>query len=344
MSKWIAVFCLVGSFFGSGLAAQATTLSEGFDDITTLTASGWVQQNNSSTLGSTNWFQGNSGVFAAQTGTLGTEYIGANFNNTSGTGHISNWLISPEIEFMNGKSISFYTRTPAGSLWPDRLELRLNLTNNGTNVGTLSTDVGDFTTVAVEVNPTLVTGGYPETWTYYSYTYTGATLNGRFAFRYNVTDGGPSGANSNYIGIDTVEYNFAPPSVTINQGVAQNDPTTNGNILFDVVFSESVTGFDGSDVSLAASTAPGTLTANVSGSGTNYTVTVFGMTGAGDVVASIVAGRCNRHSQRTSKLGIHQHRQHRQLHASSADRHDQPGHNPDRSNRHCSNCIYGGLQ
>jgi LPXTG-site transpeptidase (sortase) family protein len=79
------------------------------------------------------------------------------------------------------------------------------------------------------------------------------------------------------------------PTVTINQGAGQVDPTNVSPITFDVVFSETVTGFIGSDVNLSGSTTPGTLTASVIGSGTNYTVSVSGMTGAGNVVATIPA-------------------------------------------------------
>ncbi len=79
------------------------------------------------------------------------------------------------------------------------------------------------------------------------------------------------------------------PTVTINQGAGQLDPTTASPITFDVVFSETVTGFIGSDVNLSGSTTPGTLTANVIGNGTNYTVSVSGMTGAGNVIAIIPA-------------------------------------------------------
>src|SRR5207237_3367417 len=57
-----------------------------------------------------------------------------------------------------------------------------------------------------------------------------------------------------------------------------------------VVFSETVSGFTGSDVSFAASTVGGTLSASVTGSGTTYNVTISGMTGTGVVVASIPAG------------------------------------------------------
>jgi hypothetical protein len=80
------------------------------------------------------------------------------------------------------------------------------------------------------------------------------------------------------------------PTLMINQAAAQSDPTATGPIQFTVVFSESVTGFTGSDVSLAGSTATGSLVANVSGSGANYTVSVSGMVGGGTVVASVPSG------------------------------------------------------
>src|SRR5262249_26478329 len=61
-------------------------------------------------------------------------------------------------------------------------------------------------------------------------------------------------------------------------------------IAFTVHFTEPVTGFTGSDVSFAGSTVGGTLVANVSGSGADYTVTVTGMVGEGLLVASVPAG------------------------------------------------------
>jgi hypothetical protein len=84
-----------------------------------------------------------------------------------------------------------------------------------------------------------------------------------------------------------------PPSVTINQAAGQADPTSSSPILFEVLFSEPVTGFTGSDISFAGSTVGGTLAASVSGSGASYTVSVTGMSGSGTVVASIPAGAAN---------------------------------------------------
>jgi len=188
--------------------ASPADFSEGFDDINTLP--GWYMQNNSSPLGLTDWFQGNATVFPAHAGAP-TAYIGANFNNTSGAGTISNWLLTPELNLSNGDTISFWTRTATGSIWADRLQVRLSTAGSSTNVGTLATDVGDFTTLLLDINPTLTASGYPQTWTQYTATLSGIPANatGRFAFRYFVTDGGPSGNNSNYIGIDTVEYTSA---------------------------------------------------------------------------------------------------------------------------------------
>ena len=49
-------------------AGAAPLLSEGFDNIATLPASGWVLQNNSSPPGMTSWFQGDPALFPAPSG------------------------------------------------------------------------------------------------------------------------------------------------------------------------------------------------------------------------------------------------------------------------------------
>src|SRR5436853_7749831 len=98
---------LAAAFFAGGILfkVSAQAITEGFDDITTLGASGWNMQNLSNPLGSTNWFQGNATVFSAFTGVT-TSYIAANYNNTGNTGTISNWLISPNRTFNNGDVIT----------------------------------------------------------------------------------------------------------------------------------------------------------------------------------------------------------------------------------------------
>ena len=221
----IRTFVIVG--IAAALCASpvlAQSFSEEFEDITTLTGAGWVFDNNSTGVGTTSWaplpvdkssrggdgdFQGNTTVFPAFSG---SGYIADNYNATPGASTISDGLITPAVTIQNGDTVSFWTRTGAGSVWPDRLQLRMSLAGTSTNCGTLPEDVGDFTTLLLDINPTLAAGVYPEVWTQFSATIAGvgAPTQGRFALRYYVTNGGPSGSNSNYIGVDLVEYGAVP--------------------------------------------------------------------------------------------------------------------------------------
>jgi hypothetical protein len=88
----------------------------------------------------------------------------------------------------------------------------------------------------------------------------------------------------------TLTVDTVAPTVTINQAATQVDPTSTSPILFTAVFSEAVTGFTGADISFTGSTATGTKSATVSGTGPTYTVSVSGMTSSGTVVVSIPPG------------------------------------------------------
>ena len=214
------LFC---SILGASIYANAQAYTENFDDITTLAGSGWVTQNNSSPVGTLSWFQGNSvaagGPFDAYNGAANA-YLAVNYNSTTGgTGTISNWQITPNRTIRNGDVFTFYTRKyDAGTDYPDRLELRMSTNGASTNVGVGAASVGDFTTLLLSINPTLVVAGYPYTWTQYTVTISGlpAPTSGRIAFRYFVTAAGPTGTNSDYIGIDNVVYTpYICPTFTI---------------------------------------------------------------------------------------------------------------------------------
>ncbi len=190
----------------AGLADVARAdVNEGFDDITTLAGAGWSLQNLSSPIGTVpNWVQ-SSGVFNAHSGGANS-FIQGNYNNVAGANTISNWLLTPETDLVNGAKISFWTRTVDTPQFADRLEVRLSTSGASTNVGATSASVGDFTTVLLTVNPTLNVTDYPNVWTQYQVTVSGlaAPTTGRVAFRYFVTNGGPNGNNSDNIGIDDV--------------------------------------------------------------------------------------------------------------------------------------------
>ena len=80
----------------------------------------------------------------------------------------------------------------------------------------------------------------------------------------------------------------AHPTVTINQGASQSDPTYLAPIVYDVVFSEPVTGFSSAGVSVTG-TATGTKTIVIAGSNDTYTVSISGMSASGTVIAAIKA-------------------------------------------------------
>jgi hypothetical protein len=84
----------------TGHAQSAVLLTEGFDNITNLAAGGWSLINVSSPVGTRTWFQGNDGVFQAQSGAA-SSYIGANWASTGSIGTISNWLMTPVLDLSN---------------------------------------------------------------------------------------------------------------------------------------------------------------------------------------------------------------------------------------------------
>jgi hypothetical protein len=230
LSVWTAILFFLSA---AGAPAKAQPIVENFDNISNLPASGWFMRNNSVPLGSTSWFQGNPNIFPAQSGAPNS-YIGANFNNTTGTNTISNWLLTPTRLLTNGSVLKFWTRTRFDTPFPDRLEVRLSTAANSTNVGTGPNGVGDFTTLLLTINPNLEIGGYPEVWTEYTVVLSGlpggcmgaSSAQGRIAFRYFVTNAGPTGDNSDYIGIDTVSYNTiivnAAPGLSIKSPLDYN--------------------------------------------------------------------------------------------------------------------------
>jgi len=198
---------------GFSLQSSAQSFSEGFDGAAVPT--GWVTKNLSTRNSTGNPWGVGDGITDADGNIVVGPYEGAGFALTnytsigSGSGTISNWLISPTITGLNnGDTFSFFTTTTPDSEYPDRLEFRLSTAGVSTNVGTTTTSVGDFSITLASINPTLGVGGYPEDWTLVTATISGlaAPVDGRVALRYFVTSGGPTGANSNIIGVDSFSY------------------------------------------------------------------------------------------------------------------------------------------
>ena len=186
--------------------------------------------------------------------------------------------------------ISFTLFNPATSPTNfDTLVFRATFSETVINVSAGDFQVDGTTTATV----TLVT---PISGTVYEITVSGgdlATFNGAVGINLsgaqNITDtvGNPVPAGEPATDETYIVDNTAP-TVTIDQALAQVDPTNVSPINFTVVFNEATTNFATGDVTLGGTA--GATTATVTGGPTTYNVAVSGMTGDGTVIATIAAG------------------------------------------------------
>ena len=198
--RYTIVFFCFFSFVGI-----SQTYFEGFEDLNNL--SDWYFLNNSDSPYE-NWGNGNTNNFNPYDG---SSFLGVGYESSNSLDPVtlSNWAVSPSRTFNNGDVITFYSRrinfTP---VFADRLEVRMSAAGNSMYTGFSSEDTGDFSNLLLSINPDLSATGYPSEWTQYTVIISGLNgpVNGRIAFRYFVTDGGPGGINSNYIGIDSFTY------------------------------------------------------------------------------------------------------------------------------------------
>ena len=204
----------IAALFGASLCPRAEAgfaCGEGFGGVSDLPAHGWSLRNNSQPLGTTGWYQGNPSVFPAWAGAPNS-YVAADGNNAAGsTAIVSNWLITPDIDFgpneFNIRFFQFYTRALPGAA--NRLVVRLCLqtsTEYCDAPGPLAGDIGGYDTILLDINPDLALDGYPDIWTEYFLTPADGLPvvgRGRIAFHYYLPTQ-PGGDHGSYIGIDAV--------------------------------------------------------------------------------------------------------------------------------------------
>lgn len=168
----------------------APLLSEGFNNIGTLSGAGWSLTNNSTPTSASNlgWFQGNTGVFAAQSG-ADDSYIASNFNAAPVGGTINNVLTTPSFSLASGVALTFWARADVFDPYFDTFAVFLR-----------TPTIGGGELVSQVLADTVALGS----WTQYTVNIAGQGVGaaGRFAFEYV----GPADT-SNYFGIDTVDIN-----------------------------------------------------------------------------------------------------------------------------------------
>ncbi|MFQ5502119.1 MAG: choice-of-anchor J domain-containing protein, partial [Phycisphaerae bacterium] len=169
-------FCLAQSSFTEGFDNVGPT-SPGDDGPTNLISQGWSFSNQSAPTGSETWEDGMAGGFPFSP-YAGTSYLGIDSLSTDFFGgDISNWAVLPDIPgLVAGDVMSFYVEALDSSN-ADTLQIRYSPSGN-TNTGSGVTDVGDFTSLLLDINPIPTSG-----WTRFEVTIPGS---GRIAFRYFV--------------------------------------------------------------------------------------------------------------------------------------------------------------
>jgi len=121
-----------------------------------------------------------------------TGYVAANYNAVTGTNNIDSWLVLPRLTggLQAGDSLYYYSRSPTGSVYPDSVRVMYSA-NDSVPEGTW-TELGRYkVTIA-------------GSWELKGFRAPTTSVNGRFAIRYCVVGGGPSGLNSDFIGIDAM--------------------------------------------------------------------------------------------------------------------------------------------
>ena len=198
MTKFkLAPLALVAALSLGSVAASADTtlISEGFDDVSTLSANGWMLLNRSSPTGTVaeGWFQGQDYIFPALSGATNS-YAASNYNAGTTGGSIADWLITPTFSTQNAGQVSFWLRSDVQTDLTDYFSYGLS---------TGGTATADFTLTKAAV----VQGQ----WTQYTMSFagTGSNTTGRLAIVHvGLAD------IANYIGVDNVVVTAVPEMPT----------------------------------------------------------------------------------------------------------------------------------
>ena len=151
------------------------------------------------------WFQPTGTQFPAYEGPT-TGYVASNYQGANGF-LIDQWLISPQITVTAGDTLSFWHRSIDNNPYDDSIYVRLS-TTAGITPGDFDITWGRY--LVSETGWARWTGVFPVTGTV------------RFAIQYYIVDGGVSGNNSNFFGIDLLEVISAAAPTTARVQVIHN--------------------------------------------------------------------------------------------------------------------------
>ncbi|MBE0551337.1 MAG: DUF4397 domain-containing protein [Ignavibacterium sp.] len=177
----------------------------GDNSVTGLQSRGYIVLNVDGGGTTDPFFQPTGTVFTAYEGPA-TGFVASNFQGANGF-LIDQWLISPEITVTAGDTLSFWHRSPDGNPFDDSIYVKYS-TTAGITPGDFDVTWGRY--LVSETGWARWTGTFP----------TSGTI--RFAIQYYIVDGGPSGSNSNYIGLDYLQVISGATPTTARVQVIHN--------------------------------------------------------------------------------------------------------------------------
>ena len=253
-------------------AAYYTDDFNGANDTTALKARGYkVYYRGGGAQGAAaTWFQGNSTVFNAYEGPV-TGYVACNYQVVNGTNNIDSWLVLPRLNVSAGDTIAFWNRStdPGTVIYPDSFRVMYSAVGDSTPEGSW-----------VELGRFRAPNG---PWTRFAYRATSTGATARFAIRYAVVEGGPTGSNSDFSGVDYLTVSAGGGSTTCTYSwSAQTSGTTNQLLTVSAV-SDMIGWAAGVGPTVVKTTNGGTTWTNATGTGI----------GAGEGIYNIYAWSAN---------------------------------------------------
>ncbi len=178
----------------------------GDNTVAGLEARGWVVLDEDGGGTTPPFNQGDVTVFTSYEGP-DNGYTFTNYQGANGF-LIDQWLISPEITVAAGDTLKFWHRSPDANPFDDSIYVRYS-TTAGITPADFDMNWGRY--LVSETGWAQWTGTFS----------TSGTV--RFAIQYYITDGGPSGNNSNYVGLDYFEVTGTGGGGTITIAQAIED-------------------------------------------------------------------------------------------------------------------------
>lgn len=230
------------------------------------------------------WFQG-SATFQAAFNGADSSFVQSNFQSVTGANNIDNWLVLPALNVNVGDAISFYSISVTASTFPDSIRVMYSAVGDSTPEDVSWVELGKF-----KVN----TAGV---WQLKTYSVTTAGATARFAIRYAVANGGPTGANSDNIGIDELNV-FTPPTldggvsaINVSSGCSLS-ATSSIDVTIENFGLSAISGFPVSYTINSGSAVTETFTGTInSGATANYTfATTANFAGAGNYFITALTG------------------------------------------------------